>query len=333
MDDYTLWDDEQFGPGIGRLLLEAAIGSIPEILVLILAVVLVAMGRHRRPALLVLIASVLGIAAHAGWVFFYAWLNERRFYMDWSYETDRVMGAIARFGPVLTRSIVLGLWVWAVIGWRRSAAADGPASSGSTRSGVESEGGFSVDAPSNIRPISKPLYFTLIFGSVGLSFVMMIPGFALLASGEDELVPVGALFFCTLPILVIVMLAAWSVLVYKLWTAIQGEPTTRTTPGKAVGFLFIPLFNYYWIFQAYWGWAHDYNRLIEARGIDAKPVSEGVAMTMCILGICSSIPYLGVLISLVNLGFVITFLNGAINGANAIAATAPATEPARAELT
>ncbi len=39
-------------------------------------------------------------------------------------------------------------------------------------------------------------------------------------------------------------------LVYRMWAQIQsGHP--RTTPACAVGFLFIPLFNLYWIFVAY----------------------------------------------------------------------------------
>ena len=36
----------------------------------------------------------------------------------------------------------------------------------------------------------------------------------------------------------------------------------RTTPGKAVGFLFIPFFNLYWVFTTYVGLAKDWNRVM-----------------------------------------------------------------------
>src|SRR5262249_1193601 len=48
------------------------------------------------------------------------------------------------------------------------------------------------------------------------------------------------------------------ILIYKAWDLIQdGRP--QTTPGKAVGFLFIPFFNLYWIFIAFRGLAEDLN--------------------------------------------------------------------------
>ena len=43
-----------------------------------------------------------------------------------------------------------------------------------------------------------------------------------------------------------------------MWAAIQ-DGYARTTPGKAIGFMFIPFFNIYWMFQAIWGYSKDYN--------------------------------------------------------------------------
>ena len=45
---------------------------------------------------------------------------------------------------------------------------------------------------------------------------------------------------------------------YKVWVSIQ-DGHARTTPGKAIGFMFIPFFNGYWLFQSIWGFAKDYN--------------------------------------------------------------------------
>jgi len=49
-----------------------------------------------------------------------------------------------------------------------------------------------------------------------------------------------------------------AILIYKMWKAIP-QAVARTTAGKAVGFLFIPVFNLYWWFQALWGWSQDWN--------------------------------------------------------------------------
>ena len=72
------------------------------------------------------------------------------------------------------------------------------------------------------------------------------------------------------------------ILIHRMWQAIQAGPA-RTTPGKAVGFLFIPCFNLYWIFVALWGWAMDYNQFIRSRGIRAPGMPQQLALILCIL--------------------------------------------------
>jgi len=71
-------------------------------------------------------------------------------------------------------------------------------------------------------------------------------------------------------------------LIYKMWAAIQDEHA-RTTPGKAVGFLFIPVFNFYWVFQALWGFAQDYNRYLARHGLNLRKLPEGLFLTLAIL--------------------------------------------------
>jgi FtsH-binding integral membrane protein len=56
------------------------------------------------------------------------------------------------------------------------------------------------------------------------------------------------------------------VMLFKAWHSLRaGHP--RTTPGKAVGFLFIPFFNLYWVFQSVRGFAADYNTYINQSGM------------------------------------------------------------------
>jgi len=72
------------------------------------------------------------------------------------------------------------------------------------------------------------------------------------------------------------------VFIYRFWSSIQdGSP--RMSPGKAVGFLFIPIFNIYWIFQVYGGFATDFNRYIESKGIQTPRLSQGLLVFNVIL--------------------------------------------------
>lgn len=59
------------------------------------------------------------------------------------------------------------------------------------------------------------------------------------------------------------------VFLYKIWNMLQVWPV-RTSPGKAVGFLFIPLYGFYWFFVVFAGWASDYNKILSKSGLQ-KP--------------------------------------------------------------
>lgn len=70
---------------------------------------------------------------------------------------------------------------------------------------------------------------------------------------------------------------------YRAWFCLQaGGP--QTTPGKAVGFLFIPLFNLYWIFVGINGLAKDWNRIVSSyENLKAAPkLNETVFLLFCI---------------------------------------------------
>lgn len=85
------------------------------------------------------------------------------------------------------------------------------------------------------------------------------------------------------------------VLLYKVWAAIQ-DGHARTTPGKAVGYMFIPFFQLYWVFQAYWGYAKDYNSYISRHDISTSRLPEGLFLAYCILPFVYAFVYTGVII-------------------------------------
>ena len=58
-------------------------------------------------------------------------------------------------------------------------------------------------------------------------------------------------------------------LFYKMWAAIQDDQAS-ISPAKAVGFLFVPVFNIYWALYMIPGFAEDYNAFIQRRAIKAK---------------------------------------------------------------
>jgi len=84
------------------------------------------------------------------------------------------------------------------------------------------------------------------------------------------------------------------ILLYRFWLLIQdGNP--RATAREALGFCFIPFYQYYWIFHAFGGLAEDLNTYTQARSIQAPLANKGLATAFCILYLCSLIPYVGFL--------------------------------------
>lgn len=70
----------------------------------------------------------------------------------------------------------------------------------------------------------------------------------------------------------------WHMFLYRAWDQAQAF-TTRTTPARAVGFLFIPFFNYYWLYVAYVHLARAMNVHLEQRATPSEArVNEGLVI-------------------------------------------------------
>jgi hypothetical protein len=95
----------------------------------------------------------------------------------------------------------------------------------------------------------------------------------------------GGLFFFLYFIAILTPL----VFLYKAWALIQdGQP--RTSPGKAVGFLLIPIFNIYWQFVVSWGLAKDLNGYAQERSLQAREASAGMLLWGLILNFIGCAP-------------------------------------------
>jgi predicted Zn finger-like uncharacterized protein len=75
--------------------------------------------------------------------------------------------------------------------------------------------------------------------------------------------------FAAADIFLLISILLELLLFYKMWSAIADNQTS-TTPGKAVGFLFIPVFNLYWALNMIMAFAEDYNSFIERHSIKTK---------------------------------------------------------------
>ena len=75
------------------------------------------------------------------------------------------------------------------------------------------------------------------------------------------------------------------VLLYRSWAIIQ-EGRARTTPGKAVGYCFIPVFNFIWVFVAVTGLVNDMKDYRQRFGLThVSPPSLGWAIAVSIVGL------------------------------------------------
>jgi hypothetical protein len=84
------------------------------------------------------------------------------------------------------------------------------------------------------------------------------------------------------------------ILVYRMWAAIQ-DGDVRSTPGKAVGFLFIPIFSLYWVFQVIPGFATDYNNFLARQSLNLPKLERNLFTAYLVLCFTAWIPFLNIL--------------------------------------
>jgi hypothetical protein len=147
--------------------------------------------------------------------------------------------------------------------------------------------------------VAGPLVAVTLFG---LGFLATL-GSAMTATAGSQEPPAGVvagLGLWLIAFLVGILGAVYSavvmlVLYYRMWSAIQ-DGQARTNPAQAVGFLFIPFFNFYWMFQVLWGFSVDYNKFIARHGLNVPQLPEGFFLTVNILFFGMIIPFLNLLV-------------------------------------
>jgi hypothetical protein len=102
---------------------------------------------------------------------------------------------------------------------------------------------------------------TLILSVVAMALIIWVDYQAINGMNTGMMAGLSALM-CVSYIPFIAYVVLQFILIYKLWKVVQ-DGYASTSAGKAVGFLFIPLFNYYWMFRAFWGLSKDLNAYID----------------------------------------------------------------------
>ena len=142
------------------------------------------------------------------------------------------------------------------------------------------------------QTVSKPFYLGvwLAAGGVGILFdAMAMVVFTLWGSGSyswSHHDPRSGILHGLGKVSHVLALGALLLLLYKMWDAVRAGPA-RTTPAKAVGFLFIPFFWLYWAFVTFWGWAKDYNAYVRIRGLTAPRMPVGLALASSVSLVCA----------------------------------------------
>jgi hypothetical protein len=181
-----------------------------------------------------------------------------------------------------------------------------------------------------VKRLSKWFYLgSIIGGQVGGIVLLVVAAVILVISGifTDYIINLsyaGTWALATGIFIILLGCAAilygatiWYLLIYRAWAVIQ-DGNASTTPEKAVGFLFIPFYNFYWIFKVWHGLARDYNRYVAGYGLKEPKMKENLFLAFCILFICSMVPILNYLAGLPFLVIFIITANETIDGVNSL---------------
>lgn len=148
--------------------------------------------------------------------------------------------------------------------------------------------------------MNKRLYIWLYAGPIVGGIVILILSVLIELSTTQtsgQVSPVISVF----RVIGIILLLFWLIihtifyflLIAKMWGAIQ-DGETEISVGKAIGFLFIPFFNIYWMFKVWGGYPSEYNAYIARNNLNVPELSSGVFITVPIVILLTSF-YIGLL--------------------------------------
>lgn len=278
--------------------LELVLGFLPSVLAVLLSVVLI-MRRVGVDSVLMVIGSVLSLAIAIIWRMVWDSLIETDEFGSPDYSNIQIYQTIRSIASTVAY-LLFAVGVFMLV--RRHIGAGSQDVLGSGRTLTDQKEAISLANELDALYRGMVLHCVLTFVSLFVSLVLVI---MMILSGLDEgayvVVLLGALASLAFGILFTVK---WCKLHYRHWrVAIEQTGFNEFSAGEAVGFLFIPLFNLYWMFRAY----VTLSELLYKAGMQPKYsgrtplINTGTSRTLCVLNIFTIVPYVGALLSLVNI--------------------------------
>lgn len=142
------------------------------------------------------------------------------------------------------------------------------------------------------RPAVATASFGLFAGAIGMGVALPLVGLLIMFQAAKMPEPDPAFGVIMLGCFVagglcLVMAQVFGLInLYRAWLCLS-RTGASITPGMAVGLLFVPFFNVYWIFRAYYGFAQEWNRLTSFYEDSRRGprMSEGLFLAFCIGGV------------------------------------------------
>ena len=111
------------------------------------------------------------------------------------------------------------------------------------------------------------------------------------------------------------------ILHYKCWKAVPAG-FARLTPGKAVGYLFIPFYNLYWVFPSFGGLGSDCAVVAANKGLRGFSALPGLGLTyailLCVDLVTQNIPVLGFFVGVAEFVIWLLFYKGVVRLLNGL---------------
>jgi hypothetical protein len=190
----------------------------------------------------------------------------------YSFSYDHSFG---RFVFGFLHIINIGVITLAIFGWRDWQSAQTTQTQRPVMPGESMMSPVPVGSTVRIEPGFYWSFFGLWIAGVLVNIVSMIG--MLSEEGDVIIFAAGMSVLVTIPMAVL-----GAMMLYRAWASIQ-DGHARTTPGKAVGFCFIPFFNLYWIFVGFGGLAKDMNAFARRYNLAGVQMSEDLFSVQCVL--------------------------------------------------
>jgi hypothetical protein len=141
-------------------------------------------------------------------------------------------------------------------------------------------------------------FYSLLYTSASIFFI----GLALIFADSPEF---GLIFILLASILIIVTFVLFYIILYRIWKYVitkeyeLGITPSIPTAGQAVGYLFIPLFNIYWLFKGIGKLPLDINLVAKKYDVQ-KVVQDNLGYIIAILALIGFIPIVGYITGAIN---------------------------------